>query len=106
MAELEKRAKRLEERMRKLTEALQGDPQWKQKGILEQIEEINGELDKIRTTQDEYGEYDHEAFHKFMLESKDLQKRVLWTAGIFTGLTAIVWAIISQLDNIEKLVSR
>lgn len=96
---LDKLAKIVENQGRttdRILEVMQGNPAWKQKGIIDQLTELADFMNKMQG-------FDFAEMKKFADEYADFKKRILWLCGGILTLTTFAGLILTNLEKIEKL---
>ena len=78
----------------KVNVALQGDKEWQRKGILDQLVELAAFVETTKS-------FNLAEMKDFMVETKDLKKKVLTISGFLVSVTGIVWLIILNLSKIQ-----
>lgn len=96
---LEKLAKIVENQGRttdRILEVMQGNPAWKQKGIIDQLTEVVTFINQMQG-------FDFAEMKKFADEYNDFKKRILWLSGGILSLATFAGLILTNLEKIEKL---
>ena len=80
----------------RILEVMQGNPAWKQKGVIDQLTEMAAFIAQMQG-------FDFAEMKKFAEEYNDFKKRILWLSGGILGLATFASIILTNLEKIEKL---
>jgi hypothetical protein len=75
---------------------MQGDPAWKQKGVIDQITDLAAFVESMKG-------FNFAEMKKFADEYNDFKKRILWLCGGIMSLAGLGALVLTNLEKIEKL---